>query len=221
MGEGLSGLRAVLFDLDGVVVDTAKYHYQAWKRIAEEENIYFDEEINERLKGVSRMDSLNILMERRTREYTEKQLEQLADRKNGYYVAFLNQMAAGDILPGVMAFLSELKHCGIKTAICSASKNTDTILERLNISPLFDTVVSGLDVARSKPDPQVFHIAAQRLGVPAEQCLVIEDSAAGIEAAALAGMKSIGIGRKDRLGQAGSVIASTEELCLALTRRLF
>lgn len=221
MNIGSNGLQAVLFDLDGVIVDTARYHYQAWKWIADTEEIYFNEVINERLKGVSRMESLHIIMERRKREYTGEELEQLAGEKNRYYVSLLEQLVPEDILSGVLPFISDARKYGIKTAICSASKNTDIILEKLKISSLFDTVVSGNDTVRSKPDPQVFSIAARRLRIPAKNCLVIEDSAAGIEAAISGGMKSIGIGEQERLFKANFVVPATEGLHLETAQSLF
>lgn len=221
MGVKENSLQAVLFDLDGVIVDTAKYHYQAWKNIADEEGIYFDDVINERLKGVSRMESLNIIMERSSREYTQAEQKLLAERKNNYYVSLLEVLTPGDILPGIKDFISDLKKKSIKIAICSASKNTKTILDKLGITWMFDIVVSGNDTTKSKPDPEVFIMASWRLVVPARCCLVIEDSAAGLEAAVKGNMKSIGIGEKDRLFKADCVIASTDGLSYKMAQRLF
>lgn len=214
-------LQAVLFDLDGVVVDTAKYHYEAWKSIADEEGIYFDAVINERLKGVSRMESLSIIMERSPRKYADEELKLLAERKNNVYVSLLKSLTPGDVLPGIKNFIGELKENGIKTAICSASKNAPAILDKLGTAQLFDIVISGNDTTRSKPDPEVFLMAAEKLLISADGCLVIEDSAAGIEAAMTGGMKSIGIGENDRLFNADRVIASTEGLSYKMVEILF
>lgn len=208
-------LQAVLFDLDGVITDTAHLHYRAWKSIADDEGIEFNEQINERLKGVSRMDSLNILMERRGREYTPEELQMLADIKNTRYVATLETLTPQDLLPGIHAFLQLLKEEGIPTALVSVSKNTDKIIDKLGIRPLFGAIVTGNDVTRTKPDPEGFLLAAQRLGVPASGCVVVEDAEAGLIGAKRAGMKGLGIGDARRLGAvADAVLSSTAELTL-------
>ena len=210
--------RAVVFDLDGVIVDTARFHYKAWKRLADEEEIYFDEAINERLKGVSRMDSLNIIMERRGREYTSDERIVLADRKNSNYVTMLDDLGPGDLLPGIAEFIAELKQAGIKTAICSASRNTDKIVDRLAVREQFDAIVSGNDITRSKPDPEGFLLAAERLSVSPGESVVVEDAYAGVEAGNAAGMHTIGIGDADILTNADVVLPSTAGLTLdALT----
>jgi len=185
---------AVIFDLDGVVVDTARFHYQAWKQMADREGIHFDEVINERLKGVSRMDSLDIIMERAPRPYSQEERVRLAAEKNAAYCQMLKTLTPADILPGAREFIEDLRRRGIRTAISSASKNTDTILEHLGIGDLFDVVVTGNDITRSKPDPQGMLVAAERLSIPPAACVVIEDAYAGIEAARRAGMRNIGIG---------------------------
>lgn len=205
-------IEAVLFDLDGVIVDTAVYHYHAWKRLADCLQIEFDETVNERLKGVSRMESLQMILEKSSRRYDEEEKQKMAEEKNGWYQELLNQLTPDHILPGIQDFISEIRKEGINTSICSASKNTDMILEKLGIRHLFDTVVTGHDTAKTKPDPQVFTIAAQRLGIPYENCVVIEDSAAGIQAAKACGMRSVGIGSKQLLGAADRVIDSTKKL---------
>ncbi len=210
--------RAVVFDLDGVIVDTARFHYKAWKRLADEEGIYFDEAINERLKGVSRMDSLNIIMERRAREYTSDELIALADRKNSNYVTMLDDLGPADLLPGIAEFIAELKQAAIKTAICSASRNTDKIIDRLAVRDQFDAIVSGNDITRSKPDPEGFLLAAERMNVPPGESAVVEDAYAGVEAGNAAGMYTIGIGDADILTNADVVLPSTASLTLdALT----
>lgn len=214
-------LQAVLFDLDGVITDTAHLHYWAWKSIADDEGIEFNEQINERLKGVSRMDSLNILMERRGREYTPEKLQMLADIKNTRYVATLETLTPQDLLPGIHAFLQLLKEEGIPTALVSVSKNTDKIIDKLGIRPLFGAIVTGNDVTRTKPDPEGFLLAAQRLGVPASGCVVVEDAEAGLIGAKRAGMKGLGIGDARRLGAVADVVlSSTAELTLEKVKAL-
>ena len=208
-------LQAVIFDLDGVITDTARYHYLAWKSIADEEGIDFDETINERLKGVSRMESLNIILEKATRPYSSSEREALATTKNNRYVEMLDTLTPDDILPGIPELLTDLSEAGIKTSICSASRNTDKILEKLGIRDRFDQVVTGNDTTESKPDPEGMHLAAERLGIAPENCVVVEDAFAGIEAARAAGMRSVGIGDKVQLHNADYVLDCTARLTLA------
>jgi alpha,alpha-trehalose phosphorylase len=214
-------LEAVIFDLDGVITDTAKYHYLAWKTIADEEGIYFDEHINERLKGVSRMESLEIILERASRQYAQKDKEILAAIKNQRYVEMLDRLNQADILPGIPRLLSEIKKAGIKTAICSASRNTGKILQKLSINDCFDAVVTGNDTTFSKPHPEGLLLAAERLGIKPENCIVIEDAFAGVEAARAANMKSIGIGDKLQLHNADYVLRCTEHLSLERLMMVF
>ncbi|HTB21254.1 MAG TPA: beta-phosphoglucomutase [bacterium] len=215
-------LKAVLFDLDGVIVDTARYHYLAWKKIAEEQGIAFDEKANEALKGVSRMASLDLILARGKRDYSPSEKIALADKKNALYVEMIAGLKPEEILPGVKDFLASLKAAGIKRAICSASKNAPMILERLKVAEDFDTVVSGNDTSRSKPDPEVFEMAAKRLGLPHSECLVVEDAYAGIQAAKSAGMKAVGIGEAHVLNIADLVYSSTAQLSLtAILAKLF
>lgn len=192
-------IRGVIFDLDGVLVTTDEFHYQAWKRMADEEGIYFDRRINHRLRGVSRMASLEIVLERATRRYSDEEKLEMATRKNNYYRELLHTLTPRALLPGAMKILTELRRLGIKTAIGSSSKNTPLIMERTGLMGKIDAVADGNDITRSKPDPQVFLIAAERLGLPAEQCLVVEDAVAGIEAGRRAGMAVFGIGTPDIL----------------------
>ena len=187
-------IKAVLFDLDGVIVTTDDCHYQAWRHMADEEGIYFDRQINERLRGVSRMESLDILLERSPRVYSEVEKEALATRKNEHYKQLIHKLTAADILPGVMPILEELKHCGIKIAIASSSKNTPLILKGIGLSNYFDAVADGNDIKKSKPDPEVFLLAAQRVSTLPEYCLVVEDADAGVEGALVGGMKVLGVG---------------------------
>ena len=200
-------IQACIFDLDGVIVDTAKYHYLAWKEIADELGFHFSEEHNERLKGVSRMASLEILLEvGGMTSLPESQKQELAEKKNERYRQYINVLEPGEILPGVFKFLVELKNNHIKTALGSASKNAPTILHRLNITDLFDVVVDGNSVSEAKPNPEVFLKGAQKLAVPPGNCVVFEDAYSGIEAALRGGMKAIGVGSKENLSNAPIII---------------
>lgn len=187
-------IKAVIFDLDGVVVSTDEYHYEAWKRMSDEEDIYFDREVNEGLRGVSRMEALDMILSKSEKSYSLKEKEELAQRKNNYYRELLNQVTSKDILPGVITLLKKLKEKKIKTAIGSSSKNAPIILERIGLGNYFDTVVDGNAIRKGKPDPEVFLSAAKRLDISPAECLVVEDAAAGVEAALTGGMKVIGVG---------------------------
>ena len=186
--------RGVIFDLDGVIVSTDDLHFQAWKAIADREDIPFDRRINDRLRGVSRMESLEIILEKSPRSYTKEEKTALAEAKNDIYKESLQQLSARNILPGVERALAGFKAMGVKLAIGSSSKNAAAILEHIGLTGQFDAVVGGQDITRSKPDPEVFLVAAQRLGLQPQDCVVIEDADAGIEAAIAAGMKAVGIG---------------------------
>lgn len=187
-------IRAVIFDLDGVIVSTDEYHYLGWQRLADELGIPFDRHINERLRGVSRMQSLEIILEQATQSYTAAEKLEFAERKNNYYREFLQQVSPKDILPGVMELLADLKTRNIKIAIGSSSRNTPLILAQIGLSEYFEAVADGNDITHSKPDPEVFLLAAKRLGIPSSACLVIEDADAGVEAARAAGMSVLGVG---------------------------
>lgn len=187
-------IKAVIFDLDGVIVSTDECHYRAWKQMADEENIYFDREINNRLRGVSRMASLEIVLERSEKTYSENEKLKLAERKNDYYKEYIKTLTPDDILPGVMDNLKELKENGIKTAIGSSSKNTPAILERIGLKDYFDAVSDGNNITNSKPDPEVFVKAADMLGIEYGRCLVVEDADSGIEAGKAAGMTTLAVG---------------------------
>ncbi len=206
--------RAAIFDLDGVIVDTAKYHYLAWQKLAQSLGFDFTETQNERLKGVSRMRSLEILLEIGQIEADAAAQKQMADQKNGWYVEYIRRLDPNEILPGALDYLHGLRGRGIKTAIGSASKNTQMILERLEISPLFDAVIDGNRVSRAKPDPEVFQTAAAALGVSNDRCVVFEDAEAGIQAALSAGMGAVGIGSPEILCQADVVIGGLWQLVL-------
>ncbi len=188
-------LRAVIFDLDGVIVSTDEYHYQGWQRLADEEGIPFDRTVNERLRGVSRMESLAIVLERATRPYTDDEKQRMATRKNGYYRDLLDSsLSPRDLLPGVMAFLDACRAAGLKLAIGSSSRNTPAILQRIGLADFFDARADGNDIRNSKPDPEVFLLASRRLGIPPADCLVVEDAEAGVTAALAAGMPCLAVG---------------------------
>ncbi|WP_300728627.1 beta-phosphoglucomutase [uncultured Rikenella sp.] len=204
-------IRGAIFDLDGVIVDTAKYHYLAWRRLAEELGFDFTEADNERLKGVSRMRSLDILLEVGgfgPDAFSEARKEEMAARKNGWYVEYISRMTPREILPGVLSFLEQVRADGVRTALGSASKNTGIILDRLKIGALFDAVVDGTMVQRTKPDPEVFLTCALMLGgIPAAECVVFEDAEAGIEAARAGEMHCVGIGSPEILRGADRVVS--------------
>lgn len=188
-------IKGVIFDLDGVLVSTDEMHYQAWKRLAQELHITgFTREDNRRQRGVSRMASLEIVLEKADRTYSEEEKIELAERKNGYYLELLEEMDESAVLENVKDVLEKLKNRGLLLAVGSASKNAPVILEKTGLMPYFDKISCGLDTTKSKPDPEVFLVAAKKLGLPPEECLVVEDSAAGIEAAAAGGMKCLGVG---------------------------
>lgn len=187
-------IEAVIFDLDGVIVTTDDYHYEAWKKVADEEEIYFDREINERLRGVSRMESLEIILEKSNKTYSEQEKEALATRKNDFYKILLENLTEKDILTGVLNTIDFLKENKIKIAIGSSSKNTMFILDKIGLTDNFDAIVDGTMIKNSKPDPEVFLSASQKLGINPENCLVVEDADAGVEAAKRAGMKVLGVG---------------------------
>jgi len=192
-------IRAALFDLDGVLVDTAKYHYLAWKRLAKELGCAFTPEHNERLKGVSRMRSLEILLEICGLNPPPTEREAMAARKNNWYVEMLGGLTERDVLPGTRETLTAIRERGIRTALGSASRNTPMILAKLGIGSLLDAVIDGNIADRAKPDPQVFLLGAKALSVAPAQCVVFEDAAAGIEAAHTGGMLVVGIGESDNL----------------------
>ena len=187
-------MKAFIFDLDVVLFSTDKYHYQAWKKIADKEGIYFDEKINDRLRGVSRMDSLEIILERAEKQYTEEEKLALATEKNDLYRDLLKNLTPADRLAGVTETLEKLKEKGYLLAIGSSSRNTPVILSKIGYDGYFDAVSDGNNITKSKPDPEVFEKAAEMLSLPAKECFVVEDSLAGIDAAKAGGFKAIGIG---------------------------
>jgi len=213
-------IKACIFDLDGVIVDTAVYHYKAWKRLAAEMGFDFTEHDNERLKGVSRMRSLEIILEIGNVTKTEAEKEELADRKNRWYVDMINQMQPNEILPGAREFVQACRNVGIKTALGSASKNSMTILNKIGMTDLFDAIIDGNKVSKAKPDPEVFLKGAAELGVQPADCVVFEDAIAGIQAAKNAGMKAVGIGEQETLKEADVVVKGLSEITLDDVKRL-
>jgi beta-phosphoglucomutase len=197
---------ACIFDLDGVIVDTAKYHYLAWKRLAQSLRFDLTPEQNERLKGVSRMQSLQIVLDIGGYACSEEEKRGLADRKNNWYVDYISGMTPREILPGALAFVHSLRKAGIKSAIASASRNAPTIIRAVKMEGRFDAVVDGSMTHAAKPDPEVFLLAASRLAAPPSGCVVFEDAAAGVEAARRAGMRAVGIGRPSTLSAADIVV---------------
>lgn len=193
-------VKAVIFDMDGVITDTVHYHYLSWKRLAEEENIDFSEKDNEKLLGLSREDSLTIFLKGRSASPQER--AELLERKNRYFLELIQDLSAKDLLPGVYNLIQNLRARGLKLGIASSSKNCKMIIEKLGITSLFDSITDGWEVKNAKPAPDLFLIAADKLKTPPEKCVVIEDSTAGIEAATRANMWSIGIGPSERVGKA-------------------
>lgn len=188
-------IKAVIFDLDGVLVTTDELHYRAWKRLAEQEGITgFTREDNIRQRGVSRMASLEVVLEKSGKQYSDAEKKVLAEKKNDMYVKSLASLDKSAVLDGVFDFITYLKQKGIKLAVGSASKNTPMILEKTGLADKFEAVSCGLDTQKSKPDPEVFLIAADRLDIPYSECLVVEDSDAGIEAAKAGGMYALAVG---------------------------
>ncbi len=187
-------IKAVIFDLDGVIVSTDEFHYLAWKELAEAEGISFDREDNERLRGVSRMESLDILLEKAAKTYTEEQKQEMAEKKNTIYRGLLQSLSPEDLLPGVADVLEGLQSRGVKIAIGSSSKNAGPILRAIGLGDTFEAVADGTHITRSKPDPEVFALAAQRVGMAPNCCLVVEDASAGVEAGAAAGMRVLAVG---------------------------
>jgi len=210
----MNTIKACIFDLDGVIVDTAVYHYKAWKRLANSLGFDFTEHQNEQLKGVSRVRSLQLILGWGGVTKTEAEQEQLATQKNTWYMEMVNQMKPEEILPGAKEFLTTCRAVGLKTALGSASKNSMTILEKIGITDMFDAVIDGNKVSKAKPDPEVFLAGAQALGVEPEECVVFEDAIAGVEAAIAGDMKVVGIGSPDVLKGVNLVIKGLDEMTL-------
>ncbi|MDI4648463.1 beta-phosphoglucomutase [Cohnella hashimotonis] len=207
-----NAIKAAIFDLDGVLVDTAHYHYLAWRRVAERLDIPFTEADNERLKGVSRSQSLEYVLQKGKESMHADEKREWAARKNAWYLEYLSALNESHLLPGARAYVAWLKKAGVRIGLGTSSKNAGVILERLRIQDWFDAAVDGSMVAQTKPDPEVFLKCAHLLHVRPECCLVLEDSTAGIQAAKNAGMKCIGIGDKHVLTEADRVVSGLQEL---------
>ena len=205
-------IKGALFDLDGVLVDTAKYHYLAWKRLAAKLGFEFTERDNERLKGVSRMRSLEILLEVGHLSFTDHEKEKMAEEKNRWYVEYLNSIEESAILPGAREYLSELRSRRMLVALGSASKNARLILSRLDLTDCFDAIIDGTCVSAAKPDPEVFLKGAAALCLAPEECMVFEDSLAGIQAAKAGGMYAVGVGKPADLPGADRYIRDLREM---------
>ena len=215
-----NAIKGCIFDLDGVIVDTAHYHFLAWKRLAGELGFELTVEQNERLKGVSRMHSLEIILELAGIDLSPGEKHALAEKKNGWFVEYLDRMVPDEIFPGVKGLINDMKSSGIKVALASSSKNADKVIRLLRIQDEFDAVVDGTMITHSKPHPEIFLLAASKLGVPARYCLVFEDAEAGVEAAHAAGMKCIGVGSAAQLGSAERVIQKTSDFRISTLREL-
>jgi len=213
-------IQACIFDLDGVIVDTAIYHYKAWKRLANSLGFDFTEEQNEQLKGVSRTRSLELILGWGGITKTPAEQEALANEKNTWYVEMISHMTPAEILPGAKEFVQSCRDAGIKTALGSASKNSMTILEKINMVSMFDAVIDGNKVTKPKPDPEVFVKGAEAVGVEPAHCVVFEDAIAGIEAAIAGGMKAVGIGSPVVLGKANLVVSGLNKMTIAKLEEL-
>jgi len=204
--------KGFIFDLDGVICFTDEYHYLAWKALADSEGIYFDREINQRLRGVSRMDSLEIILERASKKYSLEEKEAMATKKNEIYKKYLEKMTTNDVSDEVVNTLKELKNKGIKIAIGSSSKNAKLILTKIGIIDMFDKIADGTDITKSKPDPEVFLCAAKKLGLDPKDCCVVEDAKAGIDAAKAGNFTAIGIGDASTYSKTDHPIATFKDL---------
>ncbi|MGL4697060.1 beta-phosphoglucomutase [Enterococcus larvae] len=208
----MEAMKGAIFDLDGVLVDTAKYHYLAWKKLANQLGFDFSEADNEQLKGVSRVRSLEILLEIGGIQKDELEQSRLREMKNNWYLEFIKDMTADELLKGAKEYLLQLKQEGVKISLGSASKNAVSILKSLDIYDLFDEIIEGTKVENAKPDPEVFLKAAEGLGLKPKECVVYEDAQAGVLAGKAAGMYVIGIGEKENLPEADKVVDGLYEL---------
>jgi beta-phosphoglucomutase len=197
-------IRGLVFDLDGVITDTAELHYRAWQRLADEVGVPFDRRANEDLRGISRRESLRLLLGSRT--ISDAEAQTLMDRKNGYYRELLETMTPGDILPGSIELVDAARDRGLRIALASASKNAPEVLDRLGIADRFDAICDGNTVAAAKPAPDLFLVAAAELGLAPAECVVFEDATEGVAAAHAAGMPAVGIGPAERVGSAEMVL---------------
>ncbi|MBX2916919.1 MAG: beta-phosphoglucomutase [Cyclobacteriaceae bacterium] len=208
-------IEAVIFDLDGVIVDTAHYHYIAWKRLASEFGITLTPAHNELLKGVSRMRSLEIVLSLGNIQLSDSEKEALADKKNKWFIEYIESVRPEEIFPGVKEMLVDCRKKNLKVALASSSKNAPRVIELLGVANLFDTMVDGTMITHTKPDPEIFLLAAKRLGVSPDKCVVFEDAEAGVVAALAAGMKCVGVGSPDQLRRANVIVKQTSDFNLS------
>lgn len=211
----MGAIRGCIFDLDGVIVDTAHYHFLAWKRLAAELNYQLTPADNERLKGVSRLKSLEIVLQLAGISMSAEEMERLADQKNAWFREYVAEMKPDEIFPGVTALIRELRGAGIKVGLASSSKNAREVIRLLGIADEFDAIVEGNMIAHTKPHPEIFLKTAELLGVAPEVCVVVEDAEAGVEAALAAGMKCVGIGSPAALAKADAVFPKTGDINLS------
>ncbi len=199
-------IRGFIFDLDGVLTDTAEYHYRGWKRLADEEGLPFSRDDNEHLRGIARRESLMLILKGRI--YPEEKVLEMMERKNNYYLEFIHEISPRDLLPGARELLEEIRKAGLKSALGSASKNAAEVIERLGISDLLDAISDGNSVEKQKPAPDLFLHAARQLAFRPDECVVVEDAAAGIAAARAGGFHTVGLGPLERVGDAEVVFDS-------------
>ncbi len=204
---------AFIFDLDGVLTDTAEYHYRAWKRLADEEGLPFTRQDNEALRGVSRRQSLLLIL--KGRQLPEDKLQEMMERKNRYYLQYIQEITPRDLAAGARELLEEVRQANLKIAVGSASKNARLVIERLGIQTLLDVIVDGTYIERQKPAPDLFLYCARLLGLAPRECVVVEDAAAGIEAALAGGFRSVGLGPPQRVGKAEAIFPSLENVHLS------
>lgn len=205
-------MQAVIFDLDGVLTDTAELHYESWADLAVGLGISFDRRINDQMRGLSRPQSLAVFLRGHETRFSDVQRRQLLESKNEAYLRRVAELTPDDVLPGARELLEGLRAEGARVAVASSSRNAGRVVEKLGLGPLLDVVVDGNTAPRSKPDPQVFQAAAEQVGVPPRDCVVIEDAEAGVRAGRAAGMKVVGVGPTDRVGRADLVVSSLREL---------
>lgn len=215
--------KGVLFDLDGVITDTAEYHYHAWKKLGEEIGISIDRSFNEQLKGVSREDSLSLMLRYGNKEndFTAEEFAELAQRKNDYYLEMIQAITPRDVYPGILELLADLKTAKIKIALASASKNGPFLLQKMNLTSYFDAIADPEKIAHGKPAPDIFLLAAKEVGLTTKECLGIEDARTGIQAIVASGAQPVGVGQKKDLGENIPIVSDTTELTLAYLKEVW
>jgi beta-phosphoglucomutase len=212
-------IHGFIFDLDGVLTDTAEYHYRGWKRLADEEGIPFTRDDNEHLRGIPRRESLMLILKQRT--YPDEKIQEMMKRKNNYYLEFIREISPADLLPGARELLEEIHQAGLKSALGSASKNAPDVIQRLGIADLLDAVSHGGSVERQKPAPDLFLHATGQLHLQPQECVVVEDAAAGIEAGRAGGFHTLGLGPRERVGNAEHIMDSLKDARLSQILKLF